>query len=84
VSGLLIFSSRREHLLSVLLRLEYIRLGIFIYMLLSITSTDAYYSLFYLTFTACEGALGLSILILIGRTLGGDYFKSFNLVLFNF
>jgi len=53
-------------------------------MLLSITSTDAYYSLFYLTFTACEGALGLSILILMGRTLGGDYFKSFNLVLFNF
>lgn len=34
-----------------------------------------YYSLVYLIFTACEGALGLSILIIIGRSHGGDYFK---------
>lgn len=39
-----------------------------------------YYSLIYITFTACEGALGLSILVIIRRTHGGDYFKTFNIV----
>lgn len=39
-----------------------------------------FYALLYITFTACEGALGLSILIIIRRTHGGDYFKRFNLI----
>jgi NADH-ubiquinone oxidoreductase chain 4L len=39
-----------------------------------------FYSLIYLTFSACEGALGLSILVVIRRTHGGDYFKSFNFI----
>lgn len=76
--GLIIFSSKREHLLSVLLRLEYISLGIFIIFLGSLIVRDLFYSLYYLVFTACEGALGLSILILINRVYGGDYFKTFN------
>lgn len=40
-----------------------------------------YYSLIYLIITACEGALGLSILVILSRALGGDYFKSFNVIL---
>jgi len=39
-----------------------------------------YYSLIYLILTACEGALGLSILIILRRSIGGDYFKSFNII----
>jgi len=39
---------------------------------------DLFYSLIFITFTACEGALGLSILVIIGRTHGGDYFKTFS------
>jgi NADH-ubiquinone oxidoreductase chain 4L len=42
---------------------------------------DSFYSLIYLIFTACEGALGLSILVIIRRTHGGDYFKSFNVIM---
>lgn len=38
-----------------------------------------FYTLLYLVFRACEGALGLSILVTISRTHGGDNFRLFNL-----
>lgn len=79
-SGLWIYCSVREHLLSTLLRLEFIVLGVFICLVRSLRGRSLFYSLFYLIFTACEGALGLSILVIITRTHGGDYFKA--LVLF--
>jgi len=73
-----VFSSKREHLLSVLLSLEYVSLGIYFLMLGFMGAEDLFYSLVYITFTACEGALGLSVLVIIRRTHGGDYFKTFN------
>jgi len=79
-SGLWIFSSKREHLLSVLLSLEYMVISIYFIFVLFLIYQDLFYSLIYLTFTACEGALGLSILVVIRRTHAGDYFKSFNLM----
>nr|YP_001798476.1 NADH dehydrogenase subunit 4L [Cryptopygus antarcticus]ABS57574.1 NADH dehydrogenase subunit 4L [Cryptopygus antarcticus] len=78
-SGLWIFCSKREHLLSVLLSLEFISLGVYLLLLLLLTNLDMFFSLIYITFTACEGALGLSILVMMSRTHGGDYFKSFSL-----
>jgi len=80
ISGLLVFSSKREHLLSVLLRIEYISLGVYIIFVYFLGGGDLFYSLIFITFTACEGALALSILVMIRRTHGGDYFKTFNLV----
>jgi len=77
-SGLVIFCSKRKHFLSTLLSLEYIVLGIFVIFLISLRYSYYFYSLIYLTFTACEGALGLSVLVVIGRTHGRDYFTSFN------
>jgi NADH-ubiquinone oxidoreductase chain 4L len=41
---------------------------------------DLFYSLVYITFTACEGALALSILVIMSRTHGGDYFRAFNVL----
>lgn len=81
ISGVWIFSSKREHLLSVLLRLEFMALGIYLFILSVLDSGDLFYSLIYIIFAACEGALGLSILVMIRRTHGGDYFKSFNLLI---
>ena len=78
ISGIWVYSSKREHLLSILLRLEYVRLGVYLMLVLRLTDRDLFYSLLYITFTACEGALGLSILVIISRTHGGDYFKTFN------
>ena len=63
-----------------LLSLEYMTLGIFLIILLSFSFSDLFFSLIYITFTACEGALGLSILVVISRTHGGDYFKTFNII----
>jgi NADH-ubiquinone oxidoreductase chain 4L len=53
-------------------------LGIYLIFLISLGLTFYFYSLVYLIFTACEGALGLSILVVIGRTHGRDYFTSFS------
>jgi NADH:ubiquinone oxidoreductase subunit K len=55
-------------------------LGIFLMIFYFIGGGELFYSLIYITFAACEGALGLSILVIIRRTHGGDYFKSFNLM----
>nr|YP_009480518.1 NADH dehydrogenase subunit 4L [Cryptopygus terranovus]APX54990.1 NADH dehydrogenase subunit 4L [Cryptopygus terranovus] len=80
ISGMWIFSSKREHLLSALLSLEYMSMGVYLLFLFMLSNLDLYYSLVFITFTACEGALGLSILVMMSRTHGGDYFKSFNLI----
>jgi NADH-ubiquinone oxidoreductase chain 4L len=64
----------------VLLRLEYMTLGVFVLLLMTMELGSLFYALLYITFTACEGALGLSVLVIMRRTHGGDYFKRFNLM----
>jgi len=80
--GLWVFSSKRKHLLNTLLRLEYIILRVFwlIVLTLSLIGQEIYFSLFFLTFAACEGALGLALLVSIVRRHGNDRFGSFNLL----
>jgi NADH-ubiquinone oxidoreductase chain 4L len=41
---------------------------------------EGYISLVFLIFSVAEGRLGLSILVSVVRSHGGDYFKRFNLV----
>uniref|UniRef100_A0AAU6QDC7 NADH-ubiquinone oxidoreductase chain 4L n=1 Tax=Seira pallidipes TaxID=3053390 RepID=A0AAU6QDC7_9HEXA len=76
-SGLMVYCSVGEHLLSVLLSLEYMVIFVFLLCILSFFMSSFYYSLIYLIMAACEGALGLSILVVMSRTHGGDYFKIF-------
>lgn len=78
--GLWIFCSKRKHLLITLLSLEYIVLGVFFLLTYELGGLLVFYCLVYLIFRACEGALGLSILVTIRRTHGGDNFNYFNLV----
>lgn len=80
--GLLVFCSQHKHLLATLLSLEYIILCIFIILMLSGGQrvTEGYLALAFLVFAVSEGAIGLSILVVMARRHGGDYFKSFNLV----
>jgi len=79
VAGIFIFGVWRRHLLMRLLRLEYIVLGV--YLLFHYRYLGYFISLRmgYLTFSACEGALGLIILVTIRRRHGGDYFKRFHI-----
>nr|AML25578.1 NADH dehydrogenase subunit 4L [Erotylidae sp. BMNH 1274392] len=82
LSGLFSFSMKRKHLLLMLLSLEFIVLslyfGLFIYF--SMMSYDYFFSMIFLTISVCEGALGLSILVLMIRCFGNDYMMSFSLL----
>lgn len=79
-SGVIVFVSNRSHLLSTLLRLEFIVLSLFLFLFiyLSIINYELYFTIIFLTFRVCEGALGLSVLVSIIRTHGNDYFQAFN------
>ena len=77
---LLAFISKRKHLLVTLLSLEGLILIIFgltYYNALNLISLQRFL-LVFLTLAACEGALGLSLLVGIVRSYGGDHFNSFN------
>nr|QMS48775.1 NADH dehydrogenase subunit 4L [Osmylus lucalatus] len=80
--GLLSFSLKRKHLLATLLSLEFIVLSLFfmLYMYLYMYNYEYFFSMVFLTFSVCEGALGLSILVSMIRTHGNDYFQSFNIL----
>nr|UQS75812.1 NADH dehydrogenase subunit 4L [Bombylius sp.] len=80
--GVMVFVSNRKHLLSMLLSLEYMVLSLFLIMFMYLLTLDyeVYFSMFFLTFSVCEGALGLSILVSMIRTHGNDYFQSFSVL----
>nr|YP_010999472.1 NADH dehydrogenase subunit 4L [Hetaerina titia]WPM98314.1 NADH dehydrogenase subunit 4L [Hetaerina titia] len=80
--GVYSFVSKRKHLLSTLLSLEFLVLSIFYYMfsILVYYLFDLYFLMYFLTFSVCEGALGLSILVSMIRSHGVDYFGVFNMV----
>nr|WKU83769.1 NADH dehydrogenase subunit 4L [Argyra sp.] len=80
--GALGFVLNRKHLLSMLLSLEYIVLSLFclLIMYLLILGYQGFFSMVFLTFSVCEGALGLSILVSLIRTHGNDYFQSFSIL----
>jgi len=80
--GLLVFISNQKHLLSILLRLEFIVLRLFtsIIFFFNLFIYERYFSIIFLVFRVCEGALGLSILVSLVRTHGNDYFQSFNIL----
>nr|QVL28796.1 NADH dehydrogenase subunit 4L [Mesembrius niger]UXG19025.1 NADH dehydrogenase subunit 4L [Mesembrius sp.] len=80
--GIFSFISNRKHLLSMLLSLEYIVLSLFfmLFIYLNMMNYESYFSMVFLTFSVCEGVLGLSILVSMIRTYGNDYFQSFNIL----
>nr|AVN67262.1 NADH dehydrogenase subunit 4L [Platyzosteria sp. AUS3] len=77
--GIWVFSSNRKHLLVTLLSLEFIVLTLFLmlYNYLNEYNCELYFSMVFLTFSVCEGALGLSILVSMIRSYGNDYFQSY-------
>nr|QRW36263.1 NADH dehydrogenase subunit 4L [Deronectes hispanicus] len=81
ISGLLVFSLKRKHLLLMLLSMEFIILSLYIllFMFLSFLDYEFYFSMIFLVFCVCESVLGLSILVSLIRTHGNDYFFSMNL-----
>lgn len=80
--GVVSFIFVYKHLLRILLSLEFIVLGVFLilYFYLIIFNFELYFSIYFLTFSVCEGVLGLSLLVSIIRTHGNDYFINFSLL----
>nr|YP_086837.1 NADH dehydrogenase subunit 4L [Callinectes sapidus]AAR16552.1 NADH dehydrogenase subunit 4L [Callinectes sapidus]QCQ20626.1 NADH dehydrogenase subunit 4L [Callinectes sapidus]QCQ20639.1 NADH dehydrogenase subunit 4L [Callinectes sapidus]QCQ20652.1 NADH dehydrogenase subunit 4L [Callinectes sapidus]QCQ20665.1 NADH dehydrogenase subunit 4L [Callinectes sapidus] len=76
------FINYSKHMLNSLLSLEFMMLGVFwlLSTQLALVGSEIYFSLFFLTLAACEGALGLTMLILVVRSHGSDVFSSFNLL----
>nr|AQU14304.1 NADH dehydrogenase subunit 4L [Neochauliodes parasparsus]UFZ13173.1 NADH dehydrogenase subunit 4L [Neochauliodes meridionalis]UFZ13199.1 NADH dehydrogenase subunit 4L [Neochauliodes sinensis]UFZ13865.1 NADH dehydrogenase subunit 4L [Neochauliodes koreanus] len=82
ICGIWVFVSKRKHLLLMLLSLEFIVVCLFSWLMwfLLVFNYEFYFSMVFLTFTVCEGALGLSILVSMIRTHGNDYFNSFSIL----
>lgn len=80
--GLFSFVYSYKHLLSILLSLEFIVLSLFfiLFFYLNLNNFELYFSMYFLTFSVCEGVLGLSILVSIIRTHGNDYFLNFSIL----
>lgn len=82
ILGCLRFSIKRKHLLLILLSLEFIVLSLFLglFIYFNFFLYEYYFSLIFITFRVCEGALGLSLLVYLIRTHGRDYFQTFNIL----
>nr|YP_006576013.1 NADH dehydrogenase subunit 4L [Cucujus clavipes]ACZ58538.1 NADH dehydrogenase subunit 4L [Cucujus clavipes]ARH54256.1 NADH dehydrogenase subunit 4L [Cucujus haematodes] len=77
--GLIVFSSKRKHMLLMLLSLEFVVLSLYLnmYYFVSLMNYEYFFCMIFLTMSVCEGALGLSVLVSIIRSYGNDYVMSF-------
>nr|YP_010352928.1 NADH dehydrogenase subunit 4L [Chaleponcus netus]UOF70333.1 NADH dehydrogenase subunit 4L [Chaleponcus netus] len=82
ISGFIAFVSMHKHTLNMLLSLEFIMLSLVVGLTFLATNLEmeSYFILYFLTFAACEGALGLSIIVAMIRSHGSDFFWSFNVL----
>nr|WGO58064.1 NADH dehydrogenase subunit 4L [Rhabdoblatta melancholica] len=80
--GIWVFSSNRKHLLATLLSLEFIVLILYTILCnyLVLFNYELYFSMVFLTFSVCEGALGLSILVSMIRSYGSDFFNAYSML----
>nr|YP_010183492.1 NADH dehydrogenase subunit 4L [Curtos fulvocapitalis]QVG61308.1 NADH dehydrogenase subunit 4L [Curtos fulvocapitalis] len=82
IIGLLVFCLKCNHLLLMLLSLEFIVLSLFfgLSMIILILMYESYFLMIFLSFSVCEGSLGLSILVSMVRSYGNDYFNMLNIL----
>nr|WEL32851.1 NADH dehydrogenase subunit 4L [Sinomastax longicornea] len=80
MSGVYVFSSKRKHLMFVLLSLEYIVVSLFLMIVLYLLffNSELYFAIIFMVMSVCEGVLGLSILVSMIRSHGNDFFNSFS------
>lgn len=80
--GVISFRLFRKHLLSLLLSLEMVVLSLYLIIInyLYIFDYERFFSLIFLTFSVCEGALGLGVLVSMIRFYGNDHFRVFRVL----
>nr|UPL65827.1 NADH dehydrogenase subunit 4L [Alloeorhynchus sp.] len=82
ITSMMVFCSARKHLLLTLLSLEMLVLSLFLILFNFILNygCGAYFIFIFLTFSVCEGCLGLSILVSLIRSHGNDNLSSMSLL----
>lgn len=51
-----------------------------LFLLIYLIEINIFYLIYFLIFVVCEGALGLSLIVLIVRIYGNDYINSIRLI----
>nr|UPL65762.1 NADH dehydrogenase subunit 4L [Physomerus sp.] len=76
--GLISFSLAHKHLLITLFSIEFLVLVIFLSLFLVLFSFgyELFFILIFLSFSVCEGALGLGVLVNMIRSHGNDLLSS--------
>ena len=82
LSAFLALVGKRKHALNVLLCLEFIVINLYwlIRIIFALLGTESYFLLYFLTVSACEGALGLALLVAVVRTHGNDHLSNTTLM----
>nr|AXS66617.1 NADH dehydrogenase subunit 4L [Cucujoidea sp. 45 KM-2017] len=80
--GMIMFCIKRNNLLLMLLSLEFIVLSLYfmIFLYLKTMLYSYFFSMLFLSFSVCEGALGLSVLVSMIRLVGNDYIMLFSML----
>nr|ARO34915.1 NADH dehydrogenase subunit 4L [Phylloecus linearis] len=79
---LMIFMKFNKHMLLVLMSLEFFVVSMFFmwFFYFNLMGLNQFISLYYLIFSVCESVLGLTVMVLIMRGEGNDYFNSLSLL----
>nr|AWN56228.1 NADH dehydrogenase subunit 4L [Dorymyrmex brunneus] len=69
-----------KYMLVMLLFLEImvVNISVLIFILFSMIKME-FYLIYYLIFSVCESVLGMTLLVLVARFSGNEYYSSFNL-----
>nr|YP_010924970.1 NADH dehydrogenase subunit 4L [Scalpellum stearnsi]WKB17948.1 NADH dehydrogenase subunit 4L [Scalpellum stearnsi] len=81
--GLFACCSKRDHLMSILISMEFISLGLFfmIFIVDLMSGLELFQSLIFLAAVVCEGSLGIAIMINMVRSHGSDNVNSLSFLL---
>nr|UPL65269.1 NADH dehydrogenase subunit 4L [Largus sp.] len=82
LSGIVVFCLAHKHILLSLFALEFIILLLYFlfFFFLLMFGVDLYFIMFYISFSVCEGALGLGVLVNMIRNHGNDYLLSLSIL----
>nr|YP_009441886.1 NADH dehydrogenase subunit 4L [Xylosandrus crassiusculus]AOY40081.1 NADH dehydrogenase subunit 4L [Xylosandrus crassiusculus] len=80
ISGLISYILSNKHFLLMLISLEAMVLSIYMLMFLYFVqfSSESFINMIYLSLSVCEGALGLTLLVILIRTHGVDMVMVFD------
>nr|AML26685.1 NADH dehydrogenase subunit 4L [Nitidulidae sp. BMNH 1274727] len=82
LSGILVFCIKRSNLLLMLLSLEFVMLALYfmVFLYLKIMLYSYFFNMLFISFSVCEGSLGLAVLVAMIRLFGNDYIMLFSLL----